>query len=72
MALTPWCSHEKSEYICEKCLKCGGCCKCSNPIPGLIHRNSKRAYERDREMRRADGDAKGLTTADQKAHARDV
>jgi len=49
--MDPWCSH-KSEYICVKCLKCGKCCECKGPpLPALIHRNSRSAYERDRALR---------------------
>lgn len=53
--VVPWCNHNDTEYVCTQCLKCGRCCVCETSAglaPPLIHKNSKRAAERDREVRR--------------------
>lgn len=47
--MVPWCSH-KAEYLCSHCMKCAKCCECKSPYPELIHRVSKRAADREREL----------------------
>jgi len=37
--MTPLCLH-REEWVCEKCLKCTGCCTCNGTI---VHRNSAAA-----------------------------
>lgn len=41
--MTPLCLCLKEDWICPKCLKCGGHCECMGQRSELIHRMSREA-----------------------------